>query len=90
MSATIRIAGIMVAGLVLFGCAATSQSTKPAASAATRDPNCLSETGDRISGDKTGCRGFGRSYSDADIQRTGATKVGDALVLLDPSITVHR
>jgi hypothetical protein len=90
MSAKIRIAGVMVAGLVLFGCAATSQNTKPAASAAIKDPSCLTETGDRIAGAKPGCRGFGRSYSEADIQRTGSTNAGDALAILDPSITVHR
>jgi hypothetical protein len=90
MSATIRIAGVMVAGLVLFGCAATSQNTKPAASAAMKDPNCLTDTGDLISSGKPACRGFGRSYSKGDIDRTGATQAGDALALLDPSITVHR
>jgi hypothetical protein len=89
MSTTIRIAGVIVSGLVLFGCAATSQNTKPAASAA-MDPNCLTDTGDLISSGKPGCRGFGRSYSKADIDRTGATQAGDALALLDPSITVHR
>jgi hypothetical protein len=90
MSATIRIAGVIVSGLVLFGCAATSQNIKPAASAAMKDPSCLTDTGDRISAGKPGCRGYGRSYSDADIQRTGSTNPGDALALLDPSITVHR
>jgi hypothetical protein len=90
MSATIRIAGVMVAGLVLFGCAATSQNTKPAASAATKDPNCLTDTGDLISSSKPSCRGFGRSYSKDDIDRTGLTNAGDALSRLDPSVTVHR
>jgi hypothetical protein len=86
-----RFAGIIVSGLVLFGCATTPQNqSKPAASAATKDSNCLSETGNRIPAGKTGCRGYGRSYSEADIQRTGSTNVGDALSLLDPSITVHR
>ena len=90
MSATMRIAGIIVAGLVLFGCAATSQNTKPAASAATNNPNCLTDTGDRISSGKQGCRGYGRSYSKDDIDRTGLTTAGDALGLLDPSVTVHH
>jgi hypothetical protein len=90
MSATSRIAGAMVAGLVLCGCAATSQTTKPAASAAVKDPNCLTDTGDRISAGKPPCRGFGRSYSKDDIDRTGLTNAGDALAVLDPSVTVHR
>jgi hypothetical protein len=90
MSATIRIAGVIVSGLVLFGCAATSPSTKPAASADAKNPACLTDTGDRISTGKPACRAFGRSYSKDDIDRTGATQAGDALTLLDPSITVHR
>jgi hypothetical protein len=91
MSAKMRIAGVIVSGLVLFGCATTPQNqSKPAATAATKDSNCLSETGSRITPDKPGCRGYGRSYSDQDIQRTGSTNAGDALSLLDPSITVHR
>jgi ketosteroid isomerase-like protein len=32
----------------------------------------------------------GHSYTDGDIKRTGASSVGDALRLLDPSITIHR
>jgi len=91
MSATMRIAGVIVSGLVLFGCATTSQNqSKPAATAAAKDSNCLPETGSRLPAGKSGCRGYGRSYSDQDIQRTGATNAGDALSLLDPSITVHR
>ena len=89
MSATIRIAGVIISGLVLFGCAATPQS-KPAATAAMMDPNCLTETGSRVPSDKAACRGFGRSYSHDDIDRTGLTDAASALALLDPSITVHR
>jgi hypothetical protein len=89
MSTAMRMAGIVVSGLVLFGCAATPQS-KPAATAATKDPNCLTETGSHLSAGKTACHGYGRSYSHDDIDRTGSTNAGDALSLLDPSITVHR
>jgi hypothetical protein len=93
MSGTMRIVGVVVAGLVLFGCAATPQSpnSKPAAStAAIKDPNCLTQTGSNIPSGKSNCRGYGRSYSSDDIERTGQTSAGDALALLDPSITVHR
>ena len=89
MSATMRIAGVIVSGLVLFGCAATPQS-KPAATAAMKDPNCLTDTGDRIPSGKQGCRGYGRSYSKDDIDRTVSISAGDALGLLDPSVTVHH
>ena len=91
MSATMRTAGVIVSGLVLFGCATTPQNqSKPVATAATQDSNCLTETGSLIPAGKPGCRARGRSYSEADIQRTGSTNVGDALTLLDPSITVHK
>jgi len=92
MSTTLRIAGVIVSGLVLFGCAATSQNVqpKPAASAAMKNPNCLTETGSRISSGKSGCRGFGSSYSQDDIDRTGKMSAGDALAILDPAVTVHR
>jgi uncharacterized lipoprotein YajG len=91
MSVTVRFLSVVVSGLVLFGCAATPQNpgSKPPASAAIKDPNCLTETGSRIT-TQSSCSGFGRNYSQADLQRTGQTQAGDALVLLDPSITVHR
>jgi hypothetical protein len=91
MTANVCILGTFVAGLVLAGCAATAGNTKAGAerSAAVRtDPTCLTETGNPAA--SGACRGYGRSYSSDDIRRTGATTVGDALPLLDPSITVHR
>jgi hypothetical protein len=91
MKAYMRIAAVIVAGGTLFGCATTAENAKPkpAATAAAKDPSCLTETGSRISG-ASKCRGFGRSYSSDDIERTGQTTAADALGLLDPSITVHR
>jgi hypothetical protein len=88
-----RIAGAILGALVLFGCAATPQNlnSKPAASAAAaKDTNCLTETGSRITAGRSNCRSFGRSFTNEDIERIGATSAGDALALLDPSITVHR
>jgi hypothetical protein len=91
MSVTVRFLSVVVSGLVLFGCAATPQNpgSKPPASAATKDPNCLTDTGSQIAS-KSSCRGYGRSYSSDDIDRTGQTTAADALALLDPSITVHH
>jgi hypothetical protein len=91
MSVTVRFLSVIVSGLVLFGCAATPQNpgSKPPATAAIKDPNCLTETGSLIA-TKSGCRGFGRSYSYDDLQRTGEFFPADALSLLDPSITVHH
>jgi hypothetical protein len=92
MTPYMRIAVVIVAGVSLLGCATTAESakSKPAVSAAVvKDPTCLTETGSRITGTSK-CRGFGRSYSNQDIDRTGQNSAADALALLDPSITVHR
>ena len=92
MTAYTRIAVIIVAGATLFGCATTAENAKPnpaVAAATAKDPTCLTETGSRISGTSK-CRGYGRAYSNDDIDRTGQTSAADALALLDPSITVHR
>lgn len=57
------------------------------------DTGCITETGTRIKSkkDKKGCNGLpGRSYDKDDIDRSGATTVGEALERLDPSIQIHR
>ena len=87
MAPYMRIAGVIFAGLSLLGCATTKP---PASTAAIKDPSCLTDTGSRVSLGPGQCRGFGRSYSNQDIQRTGQTSAADALSLLDSSVTVHR
>lgn len=74
-----QIAVVVLAGLALGGCATT----------VTQNSNCLTDTGSRIPGAQAACAP-GRSYSSADIERTGKTNAGDALAQLDPSITVHH
>lgn len=91
MTPYVRIAVVIVAGVSSFGCATTADNakSKPAVSAAAKDPTCLTDTGSRIAGNSK-CRGYGRAYSSADIDRTGQTSAADALALLDPAVTVHR
>lgn len=51
---------------------------------------CIRDTGSHIPPAKGKCLPVaGNSYSQQDLQRTGATNVGQALQMLDPSITVH-
>ncbi|MGH8145307.1 MAG: hypothetical protein ACREPY_03155 [Rhodanobacteraceae bacterium] len=51
---------------------------------------CIRDTGSHIPAKKGQCLPVaGRSYTQQDIQRTGATNVGQALQMLDPSVTVH-
>lgn len=52
--------------------------------------NCVMSTGSHIPPPKGQCLPVvGTSYSQKDIQRTGAVNVGQALQMLDPSVTVH-
>jgi len=53
-------------------------------------PFCLKDTGTRIPQKARPCSTAGHSYTDNDIKQTGASSVGDALHLLDPSITIHK
>jgi hypothetical protein len=82
----------LAVGLILASSTALSDDAAPQPkkqSAPAQDSSCLADTGSRISS-KGKCRGTGRSYTSEDISRTGATTVGGALRLLDPSITVHH
>jgi len=87
MTTRITCLSSIAAALMLGACASTSQTT-PAKPVASAPPGCVSDTGSRISapGD---CAGFGRSYSQDDMKRTGETTVGGALDRLDPALTSH-
>jgi hypothetical protein len=91
MITQLRVSAAITTALLLAACAATTQNAKPTVSAAVaQNPACMTETGSRIPGDRADCAAFGRSYSGDDIDRTGKVNVGDALQILDPSITVHH
>jgi hypothetical protein len=63
--------------------------TEPKAAAVGLDRTCIRDTATRIPLRPSECAGLGRTYSGEDIQHTGATDVGQALRLLDPSVTVN-
>ncbi|MES2402767.1 MAG: hypothetical protein V4567_00340 [Pseudomonadota bacterium] len=51
---------------------------------------CIRDTGSHIPPPKGQCLPVtGNSYSQKDIQRTGTNNVGEALQMLDPSVTVR-
>lgn len=50
---------------------------------------CIRDTGSHIPRKGQCLPVAGSSYSAKDIQRTGATDIGHALQMLDPSVTVH-
>jgi len=84
---------LMTAAFLASGCATTPPtSANQVGPAVTRqDPACaVSTVASRIPATGTQCSTAGRSYSSDDIDRTGATSAGQALQLLDPSITVHH
>ncbi len=88
-----------------FAQAASGQQTAQTATAATPAPagnnaqrpvpapgdrTCIRDTGSHIPPPKGQCLPVaGTSYSHQDIQRTGATDVGHALQMLDPSVQVR-
>jgi hypothetical protein len=93
MTTYLRISGAFASILILTACAFPAQVVKPTAGAFGADAQnraCPTQTGTRIPVKGTNCSGFGSTYSSADINRTGATTVGEALRLMDPIVTVHN
>lgn len=93
MTTYLRVTSAIATVLILAACATTTTNVRPkaeASGAVAQNPACLRQTGTRIAGDNTYCSAIGRSYSSDDINRTGSTTAGEALRLLDPSITVHQ
>jgi hypothetical protein len=80
---------VAAAVLSLAGCASTG-GTKPTAAITDQNFNCLTGTAGRIPTTSPSCAGIGRSYSSEDINRNGATTIGQAMRQLDPAITVHQ
>lgn len=76
---------------------ATAQAGNHAARQATQrsvppldSRQCIRDTGSHIPPKKGQCLPVaGNSYSQQDIRRTGATNIGRALQMLDPSVTLH-
>jgi hypothetical protein len=73
--------------LALAACAGAPPRDTTKSAAATAPAGCVGETGSRIPQDA--CAGIGRSYTQEEIQRTGAVDTGQALRLLDPALRVH-
>ncbi|MDE3073032.1 MAG: hypothetical protein KGJ63_09875 [Pseudomonadota bacterium] len=91
---------VLLAGLAITA-SAIAQNPAPASTAhATRkneqhpltkpgDRNCLQQTGSLIRARKGHCLPLpGQSYSEDELQRTGATDTAHALQMLDPRISI--
>ena len=67
-------------------------ATKPAPTASNQaangepPPGCVADTATRLPMTAHQCAAFGHTWTQQDIKSTGATDVGQALSLLDPSV----
>jgi uncharacterized lipoprotein len=77
--------------LALLLAACSSAPPKPDQASANAPPvGCVSSnTATRLPPKPTDCTAFGSTYTKQDLDRTGQPYVGDALRMLDPSVTVH-
>jgi hypothetical protein len=91
MASNIPLPGaVAVALLVITSIAMSAEAPPQAAKPAERPYLCAPQSDSRLPASDRKCPEFGHSWTSQDIQRTGATTVGDALRLLDPTLTVHR
>jgi hypothetical protein len=77
--------------LCVAGCASSPSApsaAKAGADAASPPLGCVPETATRIPPSPRECGAFGHVWKHEDIKTTGATDAGQALRLLDPSLTV--
>ncbi len=78
------------AASVAAGCAVDRVASFNESTAAI-DRTCLMETGTRIKAKDGECSAVvGRSYSKRELDRTGAFTTGEALLMLDPAVTLGR
>ena len=85
------IKSLLICAVVSASAIACSTTAPTKTAAATAAPPCIQDSASRIPMRPGECSAApGRAYSGADIERTGQTNVGDALPMLDPSITVHH
>jgi hypothetical protein len=82
---------LLSAGLAVTLAACAHDPSAPSSSTSARarvpPPGCVNSA-TRLPPDHL-CPGPGSTYTQGDIRQTGQTNVGDALRMLDPSITVH-
>jgi len=89
MLRTLLICAVVSASVV--GCSGTPQPRPDARTAAATARPCSLATASRLPAKPDECSATpGRTYTQTDVQQTGQTNVGDALQMLDPSITVHH
>jgi hypothetical protein len=87
-----RLAHIVIYGWLIFQFAACEniRSESSMVSSAPPGAGCSIVTGSRVTPSVQRCSALRQSFSGEEIRNTGATSVGEALRLLDPSISTNR
>jgi hypothetical protein len=70
--------------------AEAQRSSDAATKAAVQRSSCLSDTGPRLPVSQDQCATYGRSYSGKELQQTGEVNAGEALRMLDPSVSIQH
>jgi outer membrane cobalamin receptor len=82
---------LLICAVVSASITACSSAGKPVLADAKAAQPCVVSSASRIPERSDQCSVTpGRAYTQQDIERTGQTNVGDALQMLDPSISVHH
>jgi hypothetical protein len=90
MFRTLLICAVVSASVIACSSTVPARPDSRTAAAATAR-TCPQDTASRIPQRPGECSSTpGRTYSDKDMERTGQTDVGNALQMLDPSISVHH
>ncbi len=89
MFKTLLICTVVSASVI--ACSTTAPARPDSRTAVAATPCAQNTTATRIPMRTGECSSTpGRSYSNEEVERTGQTNVGDALQMLDPSISVHH
>ena len=87
-----RCLSVTAVAVCISACATANRTAAPVAAAApsAAPAGCVADTASRIPVKNAhDCAAFGRTWTDKDVKSTGATDVGQALSLLDTSVTRH-
>ena len=76
--------------VVLAACATSGPIQSPSKVALAREaPPCLQQTGTRLPVKPQDCAAFGQTFTNRDLQGTGAVDTAGALQLLSPSLVIR-
>ncbi len=87
---------LLAACVLALACACASHppsternATANAVSSSGSPVGCVNKTATRLPTNPSDCAGFGNSHSANTLRSTGEVQAGDALRMVDPTVTVH-